>query len=503
MKKLGKGLCILLALCLGLAVFTAAAEGAETAPAAAAARADHLSVTQHKTTIQGKEIAYTATAGTIAMNTDLGAYDMFFIAYTLDGVEDPSTRPITFAYNGGPGVAAVYVNLGFMGPDKLALNDEGQVSQLPNKTVPNDLSLLDLTDLVFIDPVGTGYSRAAGDTKTEVFFDTQRDVQSVGDFIRVYLNRYERWTSPRYLAGESYGTTRTAALCDYLMNKLYVELNGLMMISSCNNFLSVEFMPGNDLPYATFLPTYAAIAWHHGKTAVEYRDLDLESFMQEARAFAGGEYWSALYKGSSLTAEEKEAIAEKVSAMTGLKKDLILRKNLRIDSDTFCAELFSEEGLFCGRLDGRYTGPAVTGSMDDGDADPSSNGISQAFANAMGDILTRKLKVQSDLYYDTLSVPANEKWTYVEKNNTVLSQEKVLHDCMSKNPLLKVWVLCGYYDLATPFFGAEWTYSHLFLNEAQQKNLQFTYYPSGHMFYMHAASLRKFRAEAEAWYAAK
>ena len=488
-------LAVFLTVCLMLAVCSAFAE--EATPAQ---RADNLSVTHHTATIKGQEIAYTATAGTLAMDTALGQYDLFFIAYTKDDA-NPAERPITFAYNGGPGCASLYVNMGLMGPDQIALDEEGKVSQVPTSIKANENSLLDLTDLVFIDPVGTGFSRAAGDTENQVFWDYETDIQSVGDFIRVYTNRNERWASPKYLAGESYGTVRTAGLCDYLQNKLHMELSGLMMVSSCNNFASVNFMEGNDLPYATALPTYAAIAWYHGKVGAQYLNMTLEAFLEDVRAFADGEYWSALFKGSQLTEAETDALAEKLVVFTGLKKDLILQKNLRIDMNTFCKSLMEDDKLFVGRLDGRYTGPATSGSIEDGDADPSATGVTEAFVTVANDIISRKLKFQSDLFYDSLSDEVNEVWTFKKYHNSFLSQEKILYDCMSRNPYLKVWVICGYYDLATPFHAAEWTYNHLFLNESSRSQLQFTYYKSGHMFYLHEPSYLQFREDAEAWFA--
>lgn len=486
---------ILLACCLLLAFLPAAlAEGDAPAP-----REDHLVVTQHTAVIQGQEIAYTATVGTMAMSTALGDYDLFFAAYTKDGTEDPAGRPVTFAYNGGPGAASAFINLGLMGPDHLSLNEEGKITQVPTGTVPNDYSLLDLTDLVFIDPVGTGYSRAANGTDPKVFYNYNNDIKSVGDFIIQYINRNQRWASPKYLAGESYGTTRTAGLCDYLMSQGFLNLNGLMMVSSANNFASLEFTEGNELPYAGFLPTYAAIAHYHGKTAEQYREMELEAFLDEVRDFAGGEYWSALFRGSLLKEGEMDALAEKMAGYIGLKKELILRKNLRIDMDTFCTELLGDEKLFVGRVDGRYTGPAVAGNLEDAGADPSAT-TNAAYIEAIRDLYTRKFRYQTDLSYEPLNLVVNAAWTFPQNDNSILSQEGILHDCISKNPLMKVWVLCGYYDQATPFFSAEWTYSHLFLNSSLQDNVSFTYYPSGHMFYQHEPSLRQFRQDAEAWF---
>ena len=463
-----------------------------------ASREDHVSVTGHTATIQGKEIAYTVTAGTMAMSTELGNYDLFYTAYTLDVSENPADRPITFAYNGGPGAASAYINLGLLGPDRLSLDEEGRLVRVPTGYESNHYSLLDLTDLVFIDPVGTGYSRAADGTDPSVFYTYNGDIQSVGDFIIQYINRNQRWASPKYLAGESYGTVRTAGLCDYLMGQGFLNLNGLMMVSSINNYASVEFLEGNELPYACFLPTYAAIAHYHGKVAEQYRDMKLEDFLNEVREFAGGTYWSALFKGSYMTGEEREALAETISGYIGLPMELILQKNLRIDMETFTTGLLADQNLFVGRVDGRYTGPAVAGSLADAVADPSAT-TNAGYIEAVRNLYTGKYQYQTDVPYKPLSLDVNAAWVY-PGNNTILSQERILHDCMSKNPHMKVWVICGYYDQATPFFAAEWTYSHLFLNSGLQDNLSFTYYPSGHMFYQHEPSLQQFRKDAESWY---
>ncbi len=486
-------LAALLAVCLALATGIAWAEDA------AAVRADNLVTTSHTATIKGEEISYTATAGTIAMDTELGKYDMFFIAYTKDGVEDPSSRPITFAYNGGPGCASLFVNLGLFGPDKLAADEEGMILTVPTLTRENENSLLDLTDLVFIDPVGTGYSRAAEETDPQVFWDYDSDIRSVGDFIQVYIERNNRWASPKYLAGESYGTIRTAGVCNYLMSTLSMQLNGLMMISSANNFSTVEYIEGSDMAYICFLPSFAAIARYHGRVSEAYREMPLEDFLQEVREFAAGEYQYALFQGSRLSAEDADRIAEKIAGYVGLNKEWILNQNLKFKVDDFCAMLLADQKLMTGRTDGRYTGPLTSGNLGSGISDPSMAGNVEAFSNAINDILTRKLEYHSDFPYSAIS-SIDDNWTYRRFMNSFLSQERIIHDCMSRNRNLKVWVMCGYYDLATPFFGAEWTYSHLFLNSEYEKNLQFTYYPSGHMFYMHQPSYDQFRAEAEAWY---
>ncbi|MBQ6399728.1 MAG: peptidase S10 [Clostridia bacterium] len=467
---------------------------------AKAAREDHLVVTHHTAVIQGKEIAYTVTAGTMAMDNELGQYDLFFTAYTMDGLENPAERPITFAWNGGPGVASMFVNLGFMGPERMDLDGNGMLKQVPSGTIPNDYSLLDLTDLVFVDPVGTGFSRAAGNTDPKVFYHYDNDFTSIGEFIRVYVNRNGRWASPKYIAGESYGTVRNAGVARYLQDEAHMNLNGIMMISTANNFATLEFTPGNELPFVTFFPTYAATAWYHKKAAEHFLAMSLEDFMKEARTFAEETYQPALFRGSRLTVEERRDLAEKMAGYIGLSPEDIEGQNLRVTNDFFCSHLLKDRKLMAGRVDSRYTGPVVSGSLEDGDADPSMTGMTEAFVGAFNEVLTRKLNYQTNLRYEAMSNEVNGKWDQSHFTNSMLSQESMIHDCMSKNTFMKVWVVCGYYDLATPFFAAEWTYSHLFLNEDIRKNLSFTYYPAGHMFYLHEPSLKQFRQDAEAWF---
>ena len=491
MKKL---LSLVLTLCL-LAALTGAL--------AQASAEEALSVTHHTAEIAGQTLSYTATAGRLPVEVDGNQCDMFFTAYTLDGVEDPGERPVTFAFNGGPGTASLFVHLGMMGPRRVDVDDDGVPNALPTRVVDNPCSILDMTDLVFIDPVGTGYSRAAEGTDPSAFWNYDGDVASVSAFIRLYASRNGRWGSPKYVAGESYGTIRAVGVADYLYQKYSMCLNGVMLISSINDSATaVEHREeANELSYVLSLPTFAAIAWYHGKVGAQYLNMTLEAFLEDVRAFADGEYWSALFKGSQLTEAETDALAEKLVVFTGLKKDLILQKNLRIDMNTFCKSLMEDDKLFVGRLDGRYTGPATSGSIEDGDADPSATGVTEAFVTVANDIISRKLKFQSDLFYDSLSDEVNEVWTFKKYHNSFLSQEKILYNCMSRNPYLKVWVICGYYDLATPFHAAEWTYNHLFLNESSRSQLQFTYYKSGHMFYLHEPSYLQFREDAEAWFA--
>ena len=506
MRKL---LSLLLILCLLLpaAVLGEEAAPAETAPADAASAADaqaapgqdNLSVTRHTATIAGKQIDYTATAGTMAMETELGKYEIFFIAYTVDGTEDYSKRPVTFAFNGGPGSASLWLNLGLLGPERIDLSDEGMLKQAVTGTKPNEYSILDMTDLVFIDPVGTGFSGVLPGTDEETFYTYDNDITSVGDFIRLYVSRYGRWSSPKYVAGESYGTTRAIGVCDYLRDTHHLNLNGLILISTANDFAALETTPGNEMPYVHFLPSFAAAAWYHKKAAEQYLNMSLEDYLEEVKAFASGEYLSALYRGSRLSGEEKKDIAEKMAGYIGLNQDYILKHNLRLDLEDFAPELLGDQKLMIGRIDSRYTGPVVEGSLGSGSSDPSSLGISEAFAGAMNDYVARELQYTTDKPYEVLSNEINKQWDFNTKNQA-LAQEDVIYKDMSANQFLKVWVVCGYYDLATPFYAAEWVYSHIFLNEELEKNLTFSYYPAGHMFYLLSSSLADFRKDAEAWF---
>lgn len=487
----------LMTLLLILCLLPCAALGDGEAPKAELK--DNLVETKHSIEIGGKQIDYTATTGTIALESDLGQYEVFFTAYTVDSAEGPAHRPVTFAFNGGPGSASLWLHMGLLGPERIALSEEGKIDRIPVGTEPNKYCVLDLTDLVFIDPVGTGYSRALPGTDEKTFFTYENDIQSVGDFIRLYTSRYGRWASPKYVAGESYGTTRAIGLCDYLRSAHKLALNGIMLVSSINDFASIETTAGNELPYVNFLPSFAAAAWYHKKADGKYLAMELDDYLEEVKAYAAGDYLSLLYRGSRISAEEREAAAEKIAAYIGVSKAFVLKHNLRVERDDFNAELLSDRKLMIGRIDSRYTGPVVDGSLGDGTSDPSSLGINEAFSGVFNQYVSQVLNYRTDQPYDVLSLDVNSAWSF-GSDNRALAQEDMIRDCMSANEQMKVWVLCGRYDLATPFFAAEWVYSHLFLNDELQDNLSFTYYPSGHMFYLHEPSMVQFRKDAEAWY---
>ena len=473
---------------------------------------DNLITSKHSVTINGKKVNYTVTVGTMVVKQEVkkdgvyegekAKYEIFFTAYTLDGVKDLSSRPLTFSYNGGPGTCSMWVHMGFLGPRRVQLDADGNVTKLPAPIVDNEYSILDMTDLVFIDPVQTGYSRSVSGNKDDEFIGYTNDIHSVGDFIRLYVNRNERWGSPKYLAGESYGTPRSVGVCKYLSEEYGLYLNGMMLISTANDFSTLEFEPGNELPFVLFLPTYAADAWYHKCLDAKYQSMKLEDFVQEVREFAGGEYLTALFKGSRLTDAERDAIADKLEAYTGLSRRFILNSNLRIEISSFCKELLRDKHLVVGRIDSRYTGTDRNNIGIEFEDDPSSYLLSGAFGGVINDYLSRELGFHTDRRYklSTDYWSGSLTWHYKEYENRYLQQQATIRDDIARNPFMKVWVICGYYDLATPFFAAEWVYDHIFLEPEYRKNLNFTYYPSGHMIYLHEPSLKQFREDAGKFY---
>ena len=469
-------------------------------PSKSAPPEDHLVTTKHSAVISGQSLDYTTVAGTMAVTTKGGVCEIFFTAYTLEGEWEAADRPLTFVFNGGPGSSSEWMHMGFLGPRRIACDENGQVTRFPVPIEDNEYSILDLTDLVFIDPVGTGYSRPLEDAELAHFIGYDNDNRTVGDFIRLYVSRYGRWRSPKYLSGESYGTIRAVGLSKYLSQKSALGLNGLMLISSINDFNTMMERIPSDYTYALYLPSYAADAWYHGKLAPRYQKMKLEDLLNEVRAFAGGEYLAALFAGRRLDPKQRDKVAARIAAYSGLNKKEVLKANLRVLYWDFCEKLLSDEGLMIGRIDGRYTGPATTGSMADGEADPSMAALGDAFGTVVNQYIIDELGFHTDRHYEPLSLEVNEKWTFPLTETGGFSQEQIIYEAMSKNRFLKVWVLCGYYDMATPFFAAEWVYDHVFLKGEYEKNLRFTYYPSGHMIYMHEPSLKEFREQAEEWY---
>ena len=467
---------------------------------------DQLVETQHTIVLDGQEIRYTVTAGTIVLKEEAEKTgdkagesegekpkaSVFFIAYTRDDAPDKTRRPLTFSFNGGPGSSSVWLHLGLLGTRRVRMQEDGDLPPPPYRLVDNDLSLLDVTDLVFIDQVSTGFSRAVVGEKAKEFHGFKRDIESVGDFIRLYTTRYGRWTSPKFLIGESYGTTRAAGLSGYLQERHGLYLNGIMLVSSILDFSTARFNPGNDLPYILFLPTYAATAWYHRRLLADRQSLDLADFLAEVRAFALGEYTLALMQGAALSAEARSVIAEKLARYTGLAADWIERADLRIEIHRFTKELLRHERRTVGRLDSRFKGIDRDAVGEQPEHDPSLTNIMGPYTAALNDYVRCELKFESDLPYEILN-PKVWPWSYSDHENQYVNVAETLRKAITVNPYLKVFVANGYYDLATPYCATEYTFNHLGLDSSLRDHIAMRYYQAGHMMYIHLPSLAQLR----------
>jgi carboxypeptidase C (cathepsin A) len=451
--------------------------------------------TKHALRIGGQEIKYTATAGTILLKLEDGTpkASIFYVAYTKDDVSDVAQRPVTFSFNGGPGSSSVWLHLGAFGPRRVQMGDAGSLLPPPYKLVDNDASLLDLTDLVFIDPVSTGYSRAVPGEAPKQFHGIEEDVQSVGDFIRLYASRNKRWSSPKFLAGESYGTTRAAGLSGYLQQRYGMYLNGIILVSSILNFQTAEFDAGNDLPYMLYLPTYTAIAWYHKRLPADLQG-DLQKALEESRHFAAGEYADALMAGDNLPAPRRAEMAQKLSRLTGLSPQFVDECNLRVHLSRFTKELLRGERRTVGRLDGRFTGMDADSAGARPDYDPSMAAIIGPYTGVLNEYVRGDLKFESDLPYEILTGRV-QPWSFAPYENRYVNVAETLRSAMTQNPFLRVFVAKGYYDLATPFFAAEYTFDHLGLDASLRGHLSGAYYEAGHMMYVHPPSLAKLKQD--------
>jgi carboxypeptidase C (cathepsin A) len=482
-----------------------ALHGATTTPPAAAPPAkveEKTSKTEHSIVINGQTISYTAVAGTMNLKDDAGktTASIFYVAYLRNGIPDLSKRPITFAFNGGPGSSAVWLQMGALGPKRVAMAPDGNPLPPPYRLVDNEYSMLDMTDLVFIDPVSTGYSRAVPESDAKKFHGFTSDIQSVGEFIRQYTTRNSRWLSPKFLAGESYGTTRAAGLSGYLQERLGMNLNGIVLISSVLNFETISFAPGNDLPYVLFLPTYTAAAWYHKKLPADLQSGGLQKAIDESRRYAAGPYTAALFKGSSISAEERATVVKNLARLTGLPAKFIDRSNLRVPMERFAKELLRDQGIIVGRYDSRIEGVDLDETAADPAYDPSYSAVQGAFTAVFNQYVRDELKFESDQPYEVLTGKV-WPWSYREFENRYVDVATTLREAMTQNPSLKVFVACGYYDLATPFFSAEYTVDHMLLTPALKAHVTMGYYDAGHMLYTNLKSLEKAKGDISKFYA--
>lgn len=452
-------------------------------------------VTEHKL---GK-LEYTATAGMLPIRNKLGEVEagMFFVAYTKKG-GDPSKRPLMFSFNGGPGSCSVWLHLGAVGPKRVKMDPLGFLPPAPYTLEDNELGWLEDVDLVFIDPVGTGYSRAAKAELAEKFWGLKGDIESVGEFIRLYLTRYNRWASPLYLVGESYGTTRAAGLSGHLIGK-GIAFNGIVLVSSILTFQTADFTPGNDLPFSLFLPTYAATAHFHG--AIPGRRRELRSFLREVEKFANTEYTLALQAGDSLPKAQRSKIIQRISAYTGLSPAFIDQCDLRINIHQFCKELLRSKKLTVGRLDTRFTGHDRTSTGATTDYDPAMAAIYPPYTTMVNDHIRRTLGYENDAPYHILGGDEElyKKWDWGSAREGHPDTSESMRQAMAKNPHMRVFIASGFYDLATPYFATYHTLDHMGLTAEQKARIVTHEYGAGHMMYIHEEMLAKLKADVSAF----
>ena len=504
MQKLIFPACLLVL--LSSVAMLAQAQPAPVLPADSVAKAEK-SVTKHTVKIDNKLINYTATAGTLLLRNekDEPIAVIGYTAYVKDAETDLTKRPVTFAYNGGPGSASMWLHLGVIGPRRVVVNDPGLNGPPPYKLEDNNYSILDVSDIVMIDPVGTGLSHATGKSKNTDFWGVDQDIKSISQFIKQYVTDNERWNSPKYLLGESYGTFRSAGIVDYLSQNMGMAVNGVVLVSCVLDVRTLAFQPGDDLSYPLNLPTYAAVSWFHNK--IPNKPADLTSFLKEVRSFASGEYATALLKGDMLTPAEREQVLNKLVSYTGLSKDYIDKANLRVNQPQYSKELLRNDHTDIGRLDARYKGISQDLLGEYAFSDPADNAISPAFISTFMNYYTTELKVSKDKTYNpgAYSFP-DFKWDWKHPRSNGFFGDAAtpntgvdLANAMSLNPQLKILVLNGLFDLATPFYGTEYTFDHLGLDSKLKNNITMKYYEAGHMMYINNTAAAAFKKDVAAF----
>jgi carboxypeptidase C (cathepsin A) len=461
-----------------------------------------ISVTHHSGLFGGQRVAYTATAGETWLKAEDGTpkASIFSVAYVREP-RDPS-RPVTFLFNGGPGSGSVWLHMGAFGPKRVAIpSDARDDGGPPYPIVDNPDSLLDATDIVFIDPVGTGFSHALGKTEAKEYWGVTADAKSVAEFIRIWLNENGRWNSPKYLGGESYGTTRSAAVVNQLEGQFNdVSLDGIILVSTILDFGAQAGVPGNEMPYVIFLPSMAAAAWYHHKVADPPA---LEAFVQQARDFAIGDYAAALLKGQKLQGEERAAIRRRLARFTGLSERFLEDADLRVSDQRFYKELLRDRGLVVGRLDARYTGRDFDNAGETPDNDPSFYGIDGGYTAAVNEWVRGPLGFRTDRQYSTIGGVSSWDWDLSggrDESDYYKNVAPYIGRAMRENSSLRVFVAQGYFDFATPFFGAEYALSRTGI---PQDRVGFHYYGAGHMVYIRDEDRDKLASDVRAFIRAR
>lgn len=466
---------------------------------------EKCSKTTHTITIGGKKLHYSAVAGEIFLSREKdGAKGrLCYVAYELEN-KQKRERPLSFVFNGGPGAASVWLHLGGLGPKRIVLTDEGRALPPPVRYRENPLTWLAFTDLVFVDPIGTGFSRSIPDDEQtrKKFFGVQQDIESVAQFIRVYLTRSNRWTSPQFLIGESYGTTRVSGLTGYLHQRYGIALNGVILISPVLDFDTVSFHPSNDLPYLLFFPTYAATAWYHGLLPSTLQQKQLTQLLDEVEAFCITTYTVALAKGENLLEEERKKLLHEMNNYTSLPEDLISHYNFRISWSEFTKNLLKDKGQIVGRMDTTMVGIEPNPSQLQPTYDPALDRLFGPFSSAMNAYVREELKFESDVAYEFLNEEVNRAWdwsTGLTKEQGFIDVSHTLREAIAVNENLKVFIASGCYDLATPYCAAKHTVNHMWLGE-QRPQVMVKLYQAGHMIFTHREALQKLFKDVEDFY---